>query len=253
MFFRLFVLTLLTVFHLLVTTVSAGEVRVAVAANFQSPLKELARHFEQTTGHTILMSSGSSGKFYAQITHGAPFDLFFSADATRPKLLEQEALAVVGSRFTYAIGTLSLWSSDSAMFNNNGPIVLSEGHFDHLAIANPKTAPYGTAAQQVLVALGLWDRLKDRIVQGENIGQTFHFVYSKTAQLGFVATAQTLDPVLNGTGSRWDVPQHLYDPLLQQAVLLMYGRQNEAAKAFLDYVKGPEARTIIEGFGYRLE
>jgi molybdate transport system substrate-binding protein len=131
--------------------------------------------------------------------------------------------------------------------------VLTKGHFDHLAIANPKTAPYGTAAQQVLVALGLWDRLKDRIVQGENIGQTFHFVFSKNAQLGFVAAAQISDPRFNGTGSRWDVPQHLYDPLLQQAVLLMYGRQNEAANAFLDYVKGPEARTIIEGFGYRLE
>ncbi len=246
-------LILLTILHMLVTTVSAGEVRVAVAANFQTPLKDLAHHFEQATGHSTLISSGSSGKFYAQITHGAPFDVFFSADATRPTLLEQEEFAVPGSRFTYAIGTLALWSSDPAMLNDNGPTVLAEGHFAHLAIANPKTAPYGTAAQQVLVALGLWDRLNDRIVQGENIGQTFHFVFSKNAQLGFVATAQILDPRFNGTGSRWDVPQHLYSPLLQQAVLLMYGHQNEAAKAFLDYVKGPEARTIIEGFGYRLE
>ncbi len=247
------ILTLLVIFSIHIKAALAGEVRIAVAANFTSTLKEIAIQFEQATGHTTLISSGSSGKFYAQILHGAPFDVFFSADATRPQLLEQEGFAVPGSRFTYAIGTLILWSSDPAMLKENGPTVLSEGHFDHLAIANPQTAPYGTAAKQVLVALGLWDHLKNRIVQGENIGQTFHFVFSKNAQLGFVATAQILDSKFNGTGSHWDVPPHLYDPLLQQAVLLTKGQQNQAAKAFLDYVREPEVRTIIEGVGYRLE
>lgn len=250
---KIFIFVLLSFFHALLTTVSAEEVRIAVAANFQSTLSEIATHFEKSSGHTTLISSGSSGKLYAQIKHGAPFDVFFSADAIRPRLIEEEGLAMPGSRFTYAVGRLTLWSPDPDMLKNDGPTALSNGRFEHLAIANPKTAPYGTAAQKTLVALGLWNHVKDRIVQGENIGQTFHFVFSQNAQLGFVARAQVMDPKVKGSGSRWDVPENLHEPLSQQAVLLIHGKQNEAAKAFLDYFKGPKARTIMERFGYELE
>ena len=253
MIIRTFLFTLLVLFHILFTTVSAEEVRVAVAANFKATLNEIVTNFEQDTGNTILISAGSSGKFYAQIKHGAPFDVFFSADVTRPQLMEEEGLAVPGSRFTYAIGRLTLWSPDPSLLKDDGATVLSNGRFDHLAMANPKTAPYGTAAQQTLVALGLWNQVKDQIVQGENIGQTFHFVFSKNAQVGFVAQSQVLDSKINGAGSRWDVPENLYEPLRQQAVLLTNGQYNEAAKAFLNYVKGPEARNIIEQLGYGLE
>jgi molybdate transport system substrate-binding protein len=246
-------LALIIFFHVLLNPAAAEEVRVAVAANFQSPLKEIALHFEKTSGHTTLISSGSSGKFYAQIKHGAPFDVFFSADVTRPQLLEEEGLVVRGSRFTYAVGRLTLWSPDPNLLETDGPTVLSEEPFEYLAIANPKTAPYGTAARSTLEALGLWNQVKDRIVQGENISQAFHFVYSHNAQLGFVAKSQVLDPAINGTGSRWDVPEDLYEPLRQQAVLLTHGQQNEAAKAFLGYVRGPEGRSIIKRFGYGLQ
>ena len=250
---RFLILALLIFFPFFVKTVSAEEVRVAVAANFQSTLKKIATHFERDTGHTTLISSGSSGKFYAQIKHGAPFDVFFSADVTRPQLLEKEGLAAPGSRFTYALGRLSLWSSDPHMLKDDGAKVLSSSKFEHLAIANPKTAPYGTAAKQTLVRLGLWNILKDRIVQGENIGQTFHFVFSNNAQLGFVSHAQVIDPKINGAGSSWNVPEEFHEPLRQQAVLLIHGQHNQAAKAFLDYVKGPKTRTIIIQSGYGLE
>ena len=249
---KTFLFILLVLFHP-VTTVAAEEVRVAVAANFRSTLQKIAIHFERDTRHTTLISSGSSGKFFAQIHHGAPFDVFFSADMTRPQLIEEAELAVPGSRFTYAIGRLTLWSSDSDMLKTDGAMVLSKGHFAHLAIANPKTAPYGTAARQTLQALGIWNHVKDRLVQGENIGQTFHFVFSNNAQLGLVARSQVMDPTINGTGSRWDVPDDLYEPLYQQAVLLKHGQHNVAAKAFLDYVKSAKARTIIQEFGYGLE
>jgi molybdate transport system substrate-binding protein len=253
MLIRTFLFALLVFFYILLATTSAGEVRIAVAANFISTLNEIANQFERESRHTTLISSGSSGKFYAQIKHGAPFDVFLSADASRPQLLEGEGLAVPGSRFTYAVGRLTLWSPDPHMLNNDGPTVLLNGRFEHLAIANPKTAPYGTAAKHVLEQLRLWTDLKDRIVQGENIGQTFQFVFSHNAQLGFVALAQVLDPKIHGAGSRWDVPEHLHEPLAQQAVLLTKGQRNNAAIAFLDFVKGPTAQAIIERFGYGLE
>ena len=228
----------------------AGEVRVAVAANFLATLNEIVTNFEQDTGHAAAVSSGSSGKLYAQIKHGAPFDVFFSADVARPKLMEEEGLAVQGSRFTYAVGRLTLWSP---IVGGGGKSMLLSNHVEHVAIANPKTAPYGTAAKQVLQALGLWERLQDRLVRGENVGQTFHFVFSKNAQLGFVALSQVLGPKVDGAGSRWDVPAHLYPPLRQQAVLLRNGQRSEAARAFLDYVKGTTSRNVIERFGYGLE
>jgi len=254
MLIRTFPFALLVFFYIFLTTASAGEVRIAVAANFTSTLNEISFQFEQESSHTTLISSGSSGKFYAQIKHGAPFDVFLSADETRPQLLEDEGLAVPGSRFTYAVGRLTLWSPDPHMLKDDGgATVLANGRFEHLAIANPKTAPYGAAAKHVLEQLGSWNHLKDRIVQGENIGQTFQFVFSHNAQLGFVALAQVLDPKIHGAGSRWDVPEHLHEPLAQQAVMLNIGQHNAAARAFFDFVKGPTARTIIERFGYGLE
>lgn len=250
---RPFLIALLLFFHILLINASAKEVRIAVATNFKTTLQEIAIHFERKSGHTTLISSGSSGKFFAQIKHGAPFDVFFSADVNRPQLIEKEGLAVADSRFTYALGRLTLWSPDPNRLKKDGPSVLARGRFNHLAMANPKTAPYGLAAQETLERLGLWTHVKDRIVLGENIGQTFHFVFSNNAQLGFVARAQVLDPKINGSGSRWDVPDTLHEPLRQQAVLLTHGQDNEAAKAFLDYVKGPEAQIIIKRFGYGLE
>lgn len=239
--------------HVFVAPAAAEEVRVAVAANFLAALNEIVINFEQDTGHTAVVSSGSSGKLYAQIQNGAPFDVFFSADVKRPKLMEEEGLAVRGSRLTYAVGRLTLWSADSDLVNEDGKAVLSNGVFAHLAIANPKTAPYGAAARDTLQALGLWNHMKNRLVQGENIGQTFQFVFSKNAELGFVALSQVLDPKIDGAGSRWDVPQDLHDPLRQQAVLLTNGQGNNAARAFLEYVKGPKARKIIQRFGYGIE
>lgn len=246
-------LALLIFLQIPFTTASAEEVHVAVATNFRTTLSEIVRNFERDTKHTALVNSGSSGKFYAQIKHGAPFDVFFSADVMRPKRIEEEGLAVPGSRFTYAIGRLTLWSPDPNMIKGDGLTVLANGLFEHLAMANPKTAPYGTAAKRTLEALGLWKDIKGRTVQGENIGQAFHFVHSQNAQLGFVALSQVLDPKINGAGSRWDVPENLHETLRQQAILLTQGQHNSAAKAFLDYVKRLKARTIIEEFGYGLE
>lgn len=245
--------TFLIFFQSLLSTAVAGEVRVAVATNFLSTLKEIKKSFEQNTGHRAIISSGSSGKLYAQIRNGAPFDVFFSADVKRPKLLEEERLAVHGSRFTYAVGQLTLWSSDPKVIKGAGKTVLTKGAFNRLAIANPKTAPYGVAAKSALQALGVWNHLKGRLVQGENIGQAFQFVYSQNAQLGFVALSQVLDPKINEAGSRWDVPENLYAPLYQQAVLLVRSKKNRAAKAFLDYVKSSEGRKAITQFGYRVE
>lgn len=250
---RILFFILLFFFQFLLSTALADEVRVAVATNFFTTLKEIVAKFEEETGHTAVVSSGSSGKFYAQIRHGAPFDVFLSADVKRPQLLEQEGLAVQGSRFTYAVGRLVLWSPNSNMIPGDGKAILKKGDFSRLAIANPKTAPYGAAAQSTLQALDLWNQTKGRIVQGENIGQAFQFVFSKNAQLGFVALSQILGPKVNEEGSRWDVPANFYDPLYQQAVLLVKGKSNKAAKAFLDYVKGPKARKIITRFGYGLE
>ncbi|RMH31403.1 MAG: molybdate ABC transporter substrate-binding protein [Nitrospirae bacterium] len=234
------------------TPVWGGEVRIAVSANFAKPLREIAEFFHAQTGHRTIVSHGSSGKLYAQIRHGAPFDVFLSADTTHPRKLEADGLAVPDTRVTYAIGRLVLWSSDPSLLAADGPRILSSETFTYLAIANPKTAPYGQAAQHVLEALGLWERLQRRIVRGENIGQAFQFVVSRNAQLGFVARSQILDPDIAGLGSRWDVPPELHAPLLQQAILLKRGRNNEAAIAFLQFLTGAEARAVIRRFGYDL-
>ena len=230
----------------------AGEVLVAVAANFTEPMKQIAVDFENASGHTLNLTFGSTGKFFAQIKHGAPFDVLLSADDETPRKLEAEAAAVEGSRFTYAIGKLVLWSANSAIVEARGE-VLKRGGFDHLAIANPKLAPYGAAAVETMKALGLFDSLAPTFVQGENIAQTYQFVQTGNALLGFVALSQVIGP--DGqvkSGSMWRVPESLYSPLRQDAVLLDKGRGNAAAKALLDYLKGKDARTVIQAYGYGL-
>ena len=186
----------------LVSIIHAEDVLVAVATNFTSCLKELVVGFEQKTKHHVVVSPGSTGKLYAQITNGAPFDVFLAADVRRPQLLEKEGLAVKGSRFTYAIGRLTLWSAHPSLVNGDGAEILLAQPFRYLAIANPKTAPYGAAARQTLEALDLWDKVQPYIVQGENIGQTFQFVASGNAELGFVALSQVMNPKMKGIGSR---------------------------------------------------
>jgi molybdate transport system substrate-binding protein len=231
---------------------TAAEVTVAVAANFVPPFREIAERFEQATGHRVEMVSGSSGKFYAQIRNGAPFDVFFSADQERPKLLEDEGHAVAGSRFTYAVGRLALWSPDAQLVE--GEKTLREGGFKHLAIADPKLAPYGAAAVQVMEALGMWERLQPRIVTGESLGQTIGFVTSGNAELGFIALSQALDPNLKPKGSRWDIPSNLHDPIRQDAIVTSRGAFNPGARALVEYVRNdPAARAIIERFGYLVD
>ncbi len=226
--------------------VMAEEIRVVVASNFTDALREIAERFEMKTQHKVTIISGSTGKHYAQISNGAPFDAFFAADVKRPELLEQQGLAVPGSRFTYAVGKLVLWSPEPNFVDTSAK-VLKQGKFNHLSIANPKLAPYGRAAQQVLEKLGVWNKLQGRMVRGENIGQAFQFVKSGNAKLGFVAFSQIQRPDNAIEGSFWKVPESLYEPIEQQAVLI---KDNEAAHAFLAFVKQDEALQIIRGFGY---
>lgn len=224
----------------------AAEIRIAVASNFGPAMQVIARRFESRTGHEVILIFGSTGKQYAQIKHGAPFDAFFSADSQRPKQLEQDGVAVAGTRFTYAVGKLVLWSPVSGYVDPSGD-VLKTGDFKHLAIANPELAPYGIAAQQVLQSRGLWEPLASRLVRGESIAQAFQFVNSGNAELGFVAYAQIKKPG-KLQGSYWDIPQSLYSPIEQQAVLL---RDSEPARAFLQFIKSWEALKIIGVFGYQ--
>lgn len=234
-----------------VTPAWAEQVLVAVAANFVPPFREIAIAFESTTGHHLRVAVGSSGNFYSQIKNGAPFDVFFSADAERPKLLEEEGLGVKNSRFTYAVGRLVLWSPDPSLVK--GADTLTSARITHLAIANPKTAPYGMAAMQTMQKLGVWDNLQPRIVTGENLGQTMGFIESGNAELGFVALSQILDPKLNGKGARWDVPMDLHEPIKQDLILLTKGKDNPAARALMEFMGGPQAKAVIGRYGYELK
>ncbi len=227
---------------------SGGEARIAVAANFVPALRALAGAFETRHGGHIGIVVGSTGKLYAQIHHGAPFDALFAADERRPALLEAEGRIRSGRRFTYAIGRLALWSPDAGRVDAVGR-VLGEGRFRYLAIANPKLAPYGRATQQVLEARGLWRILRPRLVRGENVGQALQFVRSGNAELGFVALSQIQRPGQAVAGSHWVVPEDLYAPIVQQAVLLT---DNPLAADFLRFVQSPEGRDIIRSFGYQL-
>lgn len=231
---------------------SADRIQIAVASNFAATLAAVADEYERRSGHEVVLVPGSTGKHYAQILNGAPFDAFFAADVRRPELLEQAGAAIAGSRFTYALGRLVLWSPEPGLVDESGR-VLETGSFRHLAIANPRLAPYGAAARRALRSLGLWEALEDRLVYGENIGQTFHFVNSGNAELGLVALSQVIhaghdtrrDPA---RGSFWELPQSLHGPIEQQAVSLA---DRESTRAFLAYVRGDEALAIIRDSGYR--
>ncbi len=229
----------------------AAEALIAVAANFWSPAKQIAARFEQATGHTIRLSQGSSGKLYAQIRNGAPYDVFLSADQTFPARLLEQGQAVSGSRLTYARGVLALWSADEGL--ELSALALSTQEFQRIALANPKLAPYGLAAQQVLDALGLSEVLQTRLVFGENISQAYQFVATGNAEVGFVALSQTMQRAGAKRGSLWLVPTHLHDSIAQDAVLLSHGASNEAAQDFLKFLQGAEALELISSFGYRVE
>lgn len=242
---------LLLALCVLLTPASADEVRVAVAANFTAPMERIAAHFTQDTGHKLAIAYGATGKFYAQISNGAPFDVFLAADDKTPARLEKEGLAVSGSRFTYAMGKLVLWSPKEGVVDSQGA-VLKQGGFSHLALANPKLAPYGVAAEEVMQKLGVLDALKSKLVLGENITQAYQFVASGNAELGFVALSQVKKEGAEIKGSHWLVPGNLYAPIRQDAVLLTKGKDNAAALQFLKYLRGKPAAAIISGYGYEL-
>ena len=234
---------------LLAGTASAEEVQVAVAANFSVPMQVIAAAFEKDTGHKAQLAFGSTGKFYAQIRNGAPFQILLSADAETPMRLEREGLAVAATRFTYAVGKLALWSAKKGMVDSSGA-VLGKGNYAHLAMANPKLAPYGAAAIDVLKHLNLLDAVQPRLVQGENIAQTYQFVASGNAELGFVALSQITKDGKLIDGSAWIVPDNLHAPIRQDAVILANGKGNAAASALMAYLKSDKAKAIIRAYGY---
>jgi molybdate transport system substrate-binding protein len=223
----------------------AAEIRVAVASNFIEAIKEIGALFTKATGHQAVFSSGGTGQLYAQITQSAPFEVFLAADQATAQKAVDAGFAVVGTRFTYATGKLALFSKDPALVK--GETTLKEGRFAKLAIANPATAPYGAAAIEVMKVLGVHDALAPRLVQGNNIAQTYQFVETGNAELGFVALSQI---VRHAEGSRWLVPNSLHAPIAQDAVLLRRGADSEAARAFLAFLRGPEGRAVVEKFGY---
>lgn len=227
----------------------ATEVYVAVAANFAAPMQVISQAFQNDTGHQAKLSFGATGRFYAQIKNGAPFEVLLSADDETPARLVQEGAADAASRFTYAIGSLVLWSAKPA-FVDAKAAVLRGGAFNKLALANPKTAPYGRAAIQTLAKLGLLAAVEPKFVKGENIAQTFQFVSTGNAELGFVALSQVMKDGKVSGGSAWLVPADMHRPIRQDAVLLAAGRGNPAAVALLDYLKGDKARQVIRSFGY---
>jgi len=234
-------------------TARADEATVAVATNFAEVIEELETMFEAATDHTLTVTTGSTGKLYAQIKNGAPFDVFLAADHARPERLEAEGDAVPGSRFTYAIGQIVLWSPDPDAVAAEGVATLKTRDLESLAIANPDLAPYGLAAKQTLQHYGLWDDLSDRLVMGQNIGQTFSVVAASITKLGFVAKAYVLSPRNDRPGSRWDVPIEAYDPIRQDAVILKRAEEKPAAQAFADFLRSDEARAVIKRFGYSVE
>jgi molybdate transport system substrate-binding protein len=229
----------------------AGEVTVAVAANFTAPMQKIAQAFEQDTGHKATLAFGATGKFYAQIKNGAPFSVLLAADDETPARLEKEGLAIAGTRLTYATGRLALWSKQANVVDDKGEVLRSNS-FNKLAIADPKLAPYGIAAMEVINKLGVQANVVSKLVQGESIGQTYQFVSTENAQLGFVALSQISVDGRITQGSAWVVPQHLHTPLKQDAVLLNAGKDNAAAHALLKYLQGDTAKAIITRYGYAL-
>lgn len=232
--------------------VQADAVSVAVAANFSGPMKKISAEFEKTSGHKVALSFGSTGKFYAQVKAGAPFEVLLAADDETPGKMAQEGLAVKDSRFTYAIGKLVLWSAKEAVVDGNGGI-LKRGSFEHLAVANPKLAPYGAAGVQTLQTLGVYDAIAPKLVQGENIAQTYQFIVTGNALLGFVALSQVIgEDGKAKSGSAWIVPEKYYTPIRQDAVLLNKGKDKTAAVELLKFLKTPYAARAIQSHGYGL-
>lgn len=230
--------------------VLAEEIIVAVASNFLSPFKEISKDFQKSSGHKIVIISGSTGSLFAQIVNGAPYQIFLSADSHRPKKLEQMELSVKGSRFVYAIGRLTLWSADPDRIKKNGTDNLLKNTFTHLAIANPKTAPYGHAATEVLKKLKIWDKLLPDLIRGGNITQTFQYVATGNVEMGFVAKSQTRDPKLKIKGSRWDIPKEMHSKLEQSIVLL---KNSKEASDLMRYMQNKKAQQIIKKYGYDLQ
>jgi len=230
--------------------VQAAEVQVAVAANFTAPIQAMTADFEKDTGHKLVAAFGATGQFYTHTSNGAPFEVFLAADDTTPAKLESEGNTVKGSRFTYAVGTLALWSAKDGYVDDQGQVLRHDG-FQHLSIANPKAAPYGLAATQVLDKLGLAAQVKSKLVEGQNISQAYQFISTGNAELGFVALSQIYKDGKLTSGSAWIVPAELHDPIRQDAVILDKGKDNPAAAALMDYLKGPKAAAILQAYGYQ--
>jgi len=250
---KVFTFLYLTTFTYPVSPVAADQINAAVATNFYNPFMNIVKQFEIYSGHEVNIISGSTGKLYAQIMNGAPFDIFLSADSLRPKFLIQNGKAISGTQFTYAFGKIILWSPDSNLILNNLKLTFLKQTFSHLAIANPITAPYGKAAYQVLKKIGQWDKLKSVIVRGENIGQTYHFIFSQNAELGFVSLSQVLDPQQKTKGKYLDIPIEYYDPIKQDVVVLSKGEKNSGALDLWQFLKSPQAKRIIKEYGYGLQ
>lgn len=227
---------------------NSNTIRVAVASNFSVTMDLISKHFEEETSYKVRLIQGSTGKHYAQIKHGSPIDIFFAADEKRPKILDDQGLGISNTRFTYAIGKIILWSPEENYVDPYGGILLDESIYK-IAIANPQLAPYGRAAKEFLLSSGLWSKLKMKIVMGENIGQTFHFVNSGNASLGFVSASQVKYPGFLNYGSYWEIPDGMYSPILQDAILL---RDTSAGRAFIKFIKGAKSKNIIRKFGYRV-
>ena len=229
----------------------AAEVSVAVAANFTAPMKVIAQDFERETGHKATLAFGATGQFYAQIKNGAPFAILLAADDATPAKIESEGFGVAGTRFTYATGKLVLWSKRANLVDNRGDILRS-GKFDKIAIANPKLAPYGAATMEVVEKMGLTSAITPKIVEGSNIGQTFQFVSSENASIGFVALSQVFEGGRIKEGSGWIVPSNMHKPIQQDAIVLNAGKNNAAAQALMQYLRSDKAKAVIRSFGYEL-
>jgi len=249
---RLHRLLALTAALAFTTLARADVVQVAVAANFTAPARALAEVFARTTGHEARLSFGATGAFYTQIKNGAPFDVLLAADDERPARLEKEGDTVAGSRFTYATGQLVLWSAKPGLVDDEGA-VLKHGQFGKIAIANPKNAPYGAAAVEAMNKLGLAATLQPKLVTGESIGQTFNFIATGNAELGFVALAQVLEGGKLKSGSMWVVPAQYHAPIIQDAVILKRAANNPAAKAWMELLKTPQSKALIRSYGYEAQ
>ena len=234
------------------TNLRAEEALVAVAANFSAPMQQIAASFQKDTGHQLKMSFGATGGIYAQIKNGGPFDVFLSADQITPQKLEAEGLGVAATRFNYATGQLVLWSKQDGLVDEKGQVLRGK-NIQRIALANPKLAPYGVAAWETMTALGLLEQLKPKMVQGDNIAQTYQFVSTQNAQVGFVALSQVFANGQLTSGSAWIVPPHLYKPIRQDVILLKNGKDNSAAKALLMYLKGEKAKAVMKSYGYLTE